>query len=265
MSRLNDDVVSGVYAIAEQAVQQYAQGILSVSTLAMQIYREAEEQEGCENTPLQKVLKRAAQRICSRALYKAWCNSDSEIRNRAFDNLRRYLEWSLLHSSYAHSLQMYANALEDVLHQTLEVLSTLATKKPCAGPDDPATFLKWTQTILIRQARVSLERYKHDTCVSLEEQAELFAEQFVDTRNGDPLDEVLLQEVQKTVVAALLSLRNPRYRQVLVASYVMGLEEQEVAQQLGVEVQDVYLWRHRALKALRRQSEVIRVLRALHE
>ncbi len=258
-------MVASAYAIGEQAIQQYAQGILAVTTLATQICHEVEEQGVSENVPLQKALKRIAQRICSRALYEAWCSRNIGIRNCAFGNLRRYLERSLLHSSYAHALQMYANALEDVLHQTLEVLSTLATQKPCAGPDDPAAFLKWTQTILLRQARVSLERYKRDACLSLEAHAELFSEQFVDTHNGDPLDEVLSQEVQKTVVTTLLSLRNPRYRQVLLATYIMGLDEREVAKQLGVKAQEVYMWRHRALKALRQQAEVIQVLRSLRE
>ncbi len=265
MSRLNEEIVLSASAIAEQAIQQYAQGILAVSALTTQMYCEVKEQGVGEVASQQKVLKRIAQRICSRALYEAWCSSDIEIQNCAFGNLRRYLERSLLQSSYAHSLQEYAYAIEDVLHQTLEVLSTLAAQKPCAGPDDSAAFLKWTQTILIRQAHVFLERYKRDACLSLEAQAELFAEQFVDTHNGDPLDELLLQEVQKTVVAALLSLRNPRYRQVLLTTYVMGLDEREVAKQLGVEVQDVYLWRHRGLRALRKQAEVMRVLHTLRE
>ena len=265
MSRLNSDVVSSASAIAEQAIQQYAQGILSVSALTTQMYCEMAEQGIGEGIAQQKVLKRIAQRICSRALYKAWCSPNREIRNGAFDNLRRYLKWSLLRSAYARSLQEYANAMEDVLQQTLEVLSTFAAHTPCAGPDDPVTFLKWTQTILIRQAHVSVERYKRDACLSLEAQADLFAGQFVDTHNGDPLDEVLLQEIQKTVVTALLSLRNPRYRQVLLATYIMGLDEWEVAKQLEVEVQDVYLWRHRGLRALRKQTEVIRVLRSLLE
>ncbi len=265
MSRLNDDALFSAYAIAEQAIQQYAQGILSVMTLATQIYSEAYAQDVDENGHLQKMLKRIAQRICSRALYNAWCSPDTELRNCAFDNLRRYLEWSLLHSSYARALKAYAHATEDVLHQTLEVLSTLARQSPCTGPDDPSAFLKWTQTILIRQARVFLERCRRDACLSLDLHMEHFAEQFVDTRNGDPLNEMLAQEVQKTLMDALLSLHNPRYRQVLIAIYIIGLDEREVAQQLGVEVQDVYLWRHRALKALRKQPQVVQVLRSLRE
>ena len=69
-----------------------------------------------------------------------------------------------------------------------------------------------------------------------------------------------MQELQKTLVNALLSLRNPRYRQVLLANYFMDLDEREMAQQLGVDVQDVYLWRHRALKALRQQPGILQLL-----
>ena len=74
-----------------------------------------------------------------------------------------------------------------------------------------------------------------------------------------------MQEVQKTLVDVLLSLRNPRYRQVLLATYILEIDEREVARRLGVEVQEVYVWRHRALKALRQQPAILQRLRALRE
>ena len=265
MSTLDDNAVLCTYAIAERAIQQYAQGLLQVETLATQILNEAHEQHVDENVFSQKMLARIAQRLCSRELYNAWRSADVEERNYAFANLRRYLEWSLLHSSYAQRLLTYTNAIEDVLHSTLEILSTFAKQKNTGGPDDPAAFLKWTQTILIRQAHAFLERATRDTCLSLDAHVELFAEQFVDTRNGNPLDEVLVQEVQQTLVDVLLSLRNPRYRQVLLATYILDIDEREVARQLGVAVQDVYVWRHRALKALRQQPAILQLLRTLRE
>ncbi len=261
---LEDNRVSSAYAIAERAIQQYAQGLLTVETLATWILNEVDQHDVDENGPSQRMLTRIAQRLCSRVLYAAWRSSAVEKRNHAFGNLRRSLEWSLLHSSYAQQLHAYTYAVEDVLHSTLEVLSVLATQKNVVGPDDPAAFLKWTQTILIRQAYAFLERAKRDACLSLDGHIELFAEQCVDTRNGDPLDEVLVQEVQKTLVDVLLSLRNPRYRQVLLATYILDIDEREVAQRLGVEVQDVYVWRYRALKALRQQPTTLQRLRALY-
>lgn len=263
MSRLNDEVISSAYAIAERAIQQYAQGLLTVKTLTAQILDEVNEQWVDENGSSQRMLIRIAQRLCSRVLHDAWRSSDTERRNQAFRNLRRYLEWSLLHSSYARRLQSYTYAVEDVLHTTLEILSIPATQKNARGPDDPAAFLKWTQTILIRQAYTFFERAAHEAYLSLDEQAELFAEQFVDTRNGDPLEKVLVQELQQALVDALLSLRNPRYRQVLLATYLMDLDEREVAHRLDVEVQDVYLWRHRAIRALRQQPTILQSLRDL--
>lgn len=265
MSKLDDDVVSSAYTIAERAIHHYAQGLLTVETLTTQILNEVHQQNVDKNSLSQKILTRIAQRLCSRVLYDAWRSTDVGERNRAFENLRRSLEWSLLHSSYARRLHAYTYAIEDVLHSTLETLSTLATQKNVAGPDDSVAFLKWTQTILIRQAYAFLERAEREVCLSLDAHVELFAEQFVDTRNRNPLDEVLVQEVQKTLVDVLLSLRNPRYRQVLLATYVLDIDEREVAQRLGVEVQDVYVWRHRALKALRQQPTILQMLRALRE
>jgi len=260
---MDDDIVSSAYAIAEWAVQHYAQGLLPVETLATWILNEANQQRIDEKSPSQRMLTRLAQRFCSCVLYDAWRSSDVEKRNNAFGNLRRFLEWSLLHSSYGSRLHDNIHAIEDVLHSTLEILSSLAMQKKTSGPDDPAAFLKWTQTILIRQAHTFLDRAARDNCLSLDEQGEFFSEQLVDTRNGNPLDEVLLQEVQKSLVDVLLSLRNPRYRQVLLATYVLDIDEREVAKRLGVEVQEVYLWRHRALKALRQEPTILQLLRAL--
>jgi RNA polymerase sigma factor (sigma-70 family) len=216
-----------------------------------------------EEQPSHAVLTRVAQRICSRELCSAWRSPDVDLRNCAFANLRRYLERSLLHTRYAESLQRRAHTLEDVLHQTLEILHIVSMQE-AAGPDDPASFLKWTQTILIRQARALLIKYQHEENLSLDEIPELFAEQFVDTTN-DPLRQVLLKELQQVLGDVILTMRNQRYRQVLLYTYIAGVDERELARRLQVPVQDIYLWRHRALKALRNKPEVMRTLRLLLE
>jgi DNA-directed RNA polymerase specialized sigma24 family protein len=58
-------------------------------------------------------------------------------------------------------------------------------------------------------------------------------------------------------------MRNLRYRQVLIYTYIVGVDESEQARRLQVRVQDIYLWRHRALKALRSKPELIQGLRSL--
>ncbi len=266
MNEFNENALSSTYAIAEQAIQRYANGLLSVSTLVALMQQELvreEEQRHEEMQPSAKLLQRIAQRLCSYTLWEAWQSTDERRRNLAFDNIRRYLKESLLRSAYAQRLQVETPAVEDVLNQTMEILYVLATKK--SGPDDPATFLKWTQTILIRQAHAFLEHSERNTAISLEQQMEHFAEQFVDTRNGDPLDVVLHSEMRAILIKALLSLRNPNYRWVLFATYILNLDDSTIAKQLEVSTHEVHLWRHRALKVLRKHPEILKLFHSLLE
>ncbi|HEX6477683.1 MAG TPA: sigma-70 family RNA polymerase sigma factor [Ktedonobacteraceae bacterium] len=207
------------------------------------------------------LLKRIAQRICSRKLCAAWRSTEQEQRELAFANLRRYLEFSLQHSRYGSLLTQYTNAIDDVLHQALADLHVALVGKEAAGPDDPAAFLKWTQTIALRHAYAFLQKCQREQYVSLDNQPEGFTEQFVDSNNADPQEEVLRKELQQVLKNAILSLSNPRYRDVLIYTYLAGISESELAAHLGVQVQDIYMWRHRALKALRSKPEVGQALR----
>ena len=88
-------------------------------------------------------------------------------------------------------------------------------------------------------------------------------QQWEDRRNPDPLDGILREELQQALKAAILSLRNPRYKEVLWYSFLTGMDESELANYLHVSVGEIYLWRHRALKALRKNSQVMQELRLL--
>ncbi|MBV8695069.1 MAG: sigma-70 family RNA polymerase sigma factor [Chloroflexi bacterium] len=263
MCEPSTDLLSKIRAAATKAVQLYAQGILSVESLTEQIVREWKLSSVSKEYASHSVFMRLAQRICSRELYSAWRSPQKNMRNCAFDNLRRYLEQSLLRSGYAAPLHNCAISNEDVLHQTLEILQRMLTQETNPGPDDPATFLKWTQTILLRQAHASLNKCKRDTCLSLDEQAELFPDQFGDKVNGDPLEQVLLLELQRTLIDTLTSMHNARYRQILIYTYLAGMDDQELARRFNASVQTIYQWRFRALRALRSNPEVIKLLHSL--
>ncbi len=150
--------------------------------------------------------------------------------------------------------------MDDVLNQTLVELHQALLRTTSAGPDDPAAFLKWTQTIVLRQAHTFLQKNRREQHISLDNQPEGFMEQFVDSNNADPQEQVVRKELQETLKNAILSLKNPRYRDVLLCTYLAGIDEGELASRLGVQVQDVYMWRHRALKALRSKPEVMQAL-----
>lgn len=263
MSEQDDDLQSRIRAVAEQAIQAYVQGILLPAVLAEQIFREWEHVRKEDTSPAHDVLVRIAQRICSRALYTAWSTKDIAMRNSAFYNIRRYLEHSLLNTRYAALLRTVAHAEEDLIHQTLEILLAVDMK----GPDDPAAFLKWIQTILIRQAHAYVQKQQRGGEVSLDARMELLQDRLVNHSDGagDPIEHVLLQELHEALGKAILAMRNRNYRLVLIYIYLVGVDEAELAQRLHVAMQDIYLWRHRALKTLRRNKEIMLVLRSLVE
>lgn len=262
MIEWSEDVYDEIRSVAEQSQLRYARGIMTVEELAKRIERAWIARHEGDNHPSHAVLVRIAQRICSWELYTAWRSTDERLCNCAFDNLRDYLEFSLLHCVYAPTLLAYENAAEDVLHQTLEELYRILTKN-APGPDDPAAFLKWTQTILIRYASVYVHKCKQHACLSLDAQIEVYAEQFVATGDSDPQGLVEDWELQQMLKDAILSLRNSRYQKVLLYTYLGSMDEVELADRLQVPVQDVYMWRYRALKTLRKNKELMQQLRSL--
>jgi RNA polymerase sigma factor (sigma-70 family) len=260
----DDDLPMRMRNVAEKAIASYAQGLLVVEVLVermMQDWMGAYGREGA--VPTQDVLVRLAQRVCSNELYCAWQSSDPQRCELAYDNLQRYLTRLFLRTSYGASLQKYGSAADEVVNITLETLYTEVTRKGSCGPSDPAAFLKWTQTIMIRQAHQYVQRNQRDTCLSLDEQRELFVENIVDVKEDDPLKQLLSQERRQILAQAIMSMSNKRYQQVLLYGYLGEIDERELAQRLHVQVEDIYLWRHRALKALRKKPEVMQVLRTL--
>ncbi len=265
MQELKQRFRSNVLGVAQDAIQLYARGLFNVESLVDQLLKEWEVQRKGDDEPSDKLLRRMAQRICSRALCAAWRSPDSDVRNCAYDNLKQYLTSLLQHSSYANKLRQQAIALEDVIQQTLELLYCEVLDDPCAGPDDPAAFLKWVQTYMIHQAYGFVEKSVRIPVVSLDENIELIAEQIVDMRSGDPMDHMLRYELHEQLLDAILSLRNPSHQKVLIYTFIVGMDESEIAQGLNVSVQKIYLWRYRALKALQSKSEVIEALHFLLE
>lgn len=261
MIEQGDDLERSICHAAARGVQCYAQGILSAEVLAERVMQEWEARRIADDTPSQELLMRMAQRICSCELYVAWCSPEKERRERAFENLKRFLENSLRRLSFAKGLKLRIDEMEEILQQTLSHLFLVLNRNPPAGPNDPAAFLKWTQTILIRNAYAYLQKARSESHLSLEAQPETLAEQLIDERNEDPREQVLQGELQRALKNAILSLRNPRYRLVLLCTYLAGMDERELAYYLQVQVQDVYLWRHRAIKALRSRPEVMQALR----
>src|SRR5258708_194704 len=120
MKELNEKHGVNYQEVAQKAIVLYAKGLLSVNELLIKMQDEWDRMRTSEDLPSQCVLRRIAQRICSRQLYAAWCSPDEELRNIAFHNLRHCLEGWLRGSQYAEFLQKQTTtSLEDVLHESL--------------------------------------------------------------------------------------------------------------------------------------------------
>ena len=257
----NSELWSKTRRVAEKAVCYYAHGVVAVDTLVEQMVREWEARCDVDDQPSEQHLLRVAQRLCSCMLYKAWRSDEPDMRNRAFEAMRDYLRYRL-HTRYAAFCEHNACAVDDILHQTLETLHLMLTRDVDAGPDEPAAFLKWLETILMRKVYAHLQKSGRDPSFSLEARAEDFVEP-EDQRNPDPLNGVLQEELQQAVRDAILSLRNPHYKDVLWYGFLGGMDENELANHLHASIGDIYLWRHRALKALRKNEQVMQELRLL--
>ena len=265
MIERDDDLWPQINAVANQAVRSCALGILTTDALAQQILLEWKARRKGDEPPSHGLLRRIALRICSRALCEAWRSPQHEVRNAAYENLRRYLERSLRSTGYAHRLQQDTHAVEDVLHQSLEELYLSITRNLQAGPADPASFLKWAQTIVIRQAHAYVQKRDRDSCLSIENQQELYNEIPSDEQHHDPQQQIERQELRQTLKDAILSLRNRNYQQVLLYTYFVDMDESEMANHLHVPVQEIYMWRYRALRALRKKPEIMQLLQIWRE
>ena len=269
MIEKSDDLWSQITTVASQVIGWCAQEILTIDTLTEQMLQEWRAIRVGEEQPSQSLLTRLALRICSCALCEAWRSDQPDIRNHAFENLRRYLYRSLRNSSYAHTLWQDVFITEDVLHEVLEELFVAVRQNPRAGPVDPASFLKYAQIAVLRHAHAYVQKSKQVRHLSLEDFEDYQQEQCTDIpaekREHNPQRYAEHNELQQILKDAILTLRNRRYQQVLLYTYLAGMEEHELASLLGVSVQEVYMWRYRALQALRNKSEIIQVLQLYRE
>jgi RNA polymerase sigma factor (sigma-70 family) len=254
------DLHAEIRRVAGDALQSYVRGLVSAEWLVKQIALEWELRREGNDEPAQRLLRRITLRICSFELYNACRSCEPGMRNLAFENLSRYLQTCMLRTPYARVLQQHHHALEDVLHRTLEAVHVALNGQKASGPSDAAAFLKWCQTILIRHAHRCVETLREEASImSLEAQMEAFGEEesYCDRGQKGPEDIAIQQELQQALTDAVRSLRNQRYQAVLLYTYLGGWDESEVARKLEVSVQEIYMWRHRALKQLRKQPAVL--------
>lgn len=244
--------------LAERTIQHYARGLLTVDCLAERLIQ-AWQAKPLEERSDTRSLEMLARSLCSQALYEGCLSSEARVRELAFENLKKYLEGVLARTGGAvwwSTSDLRADALQQTL---VEILQSLRGNK--GGPEQPTAFLKWSRVILWRQLSHYRRREPPVSLLSLEDQSEPVLAELLDEKDADPLDAILRLERREELKKAIASLRNPHYREVLLKTFFAGLEERELATLWQVPVADIYLWRCRALKALRKQPALEKVWR----
>ena len=260
MIEISDEMERALGDLAEQAIGCCARGLLSDAWLVEQL-RQAWRQAPREAKPDSRELAWLAQSLCSQALCEACRSPEVRRRDLAFEHLRSYLEGVLAQSG--KTVWWWTDELRaEALQQTMvEIFNGL--RRASGGLEQPAAFLKWARVILLRQfSRCLRENWRADW-LSLDAQEEPVLAALTDEGEEDPLHAVLRDELREELKKAISSLKNPHYRDVLLQTVFSGLEESELAARWQVRVQDIYIWRFRALQTLRRQPELVQALRQL--
>ncbi len=247
-----------VVIVASKAVLYYARGIIKAEILVEQMHALLLAQPLPESKRAIAQLWSMARRLCGSELYQACLSHEMVVREQAFDALHTYVAYILTRSGYADTLAQAGLAVEDVVQHIIEIVFTTLGHADKQGLDEPAAFLQWVRVIAVRHAWAMLKKAQQEPCLSLDEQLEQHDERMVEGLNicmtgDDPLWHVLQREQGETLRDAIKALRNPRHRLVLLALYLADMDAQELANILRVPVQDVYQWKHRAIKQLRAQ------------
>jgi RNA polymerase sigma factor (sigma-70 family) len=239
-----------VRELAERMVRRYVRGLLSVDELAerlLRAWRSSMPGEDAQGPALEAL----ARGICSQVLWEACQLSGGWQREVAFERLNDYLEHAFNEVSGSLRYAFYETR-EEVLQQThVEILQCLQRER--GRPEQPMAFLGWARVILRRQLSPYWRPQPCQTALSLEEQEDSSPLEIEDERAPNPLHIVLSRELREELCEAIGSLRNPRYRAVLLRLYLGEMEICEVAEHLRVPIADIYLWHHRALKALHKK------------
>lgn len=258
MQECTDEIRLALADLAERVVQRYVCGLLRVDWLLerlIQAWRSRPPGEEAASSALELL----ARGLCGQALCEACQSREDSVRDRAFENLRNYLA-EILRYAVRNTAGGADELRSEVLQQAMiEIFQSL--RKENGGPAKPVAFFKWARVILLRQLSHCQSQSWYRDWLSLEAQAESVLVGLIDEKSVDPLDTLLRDERQAELKKAIATLRNPQYQAVLLNTFFSGLEERELAALWQVRVKDIYLWRFRALKALRKQFGVAEMAR----
>jgi RNA polymerase sigma factor (sigma-70 family) len=241
---------------ASKVLQRYNWTLLSKDELTQQLVERV--QPGMQTGD---GIERAARTLCSVALYHACHHSDPTVHGKAFTDLSNYLY------DFAYRAQGYdPETAADLTQSSLEEI--WQRKADCQAPE---TFLRFCIYCLLH-ARTNYQRQQNrnpmDESLSISERedgGENLASAKADPNTQMPEEIALCTELYERLAHSFGRVQKSRKRaerqfEVLYQSHVVGLSDQEIAEQLQVTVEQVYVWKSRGRKILCGDAEFVALL-----
>ncbi len=194
-------------------------------------------------------IKRAVLQKYSRELYNACLEDGTPRQQQAYEELWRYLYHIAYYAIARHHLLSEEEQIlseEEQTERASDIVAEALLKIHTHLKDlrDPHDFLAWAQQIVLREAHGRYFRSVESRSRELAEEEEQWEQPTVVHEHYDHTD------MYEQIMNAINQL-NSRQRQVIVATFLEELSDNEIAQQMGLTKQNVYVLRHRALKRLR--------------
>jgi RNA polymerase sigma factor (sigma-70 family) len=197
-------------------------------------------------------------------LHRRCCSREPHVANAAFQQLGQYL----LRIAYRQisSQPHLAHIAEDSSQQALVTIWKKLSDGN--GPDHVEWFLTWCASIVIHKVLDELRKLSKSRTDSLEEHLDnhpVPPPQLHTSHASAP--DVVAMEVEDRTHFVNLILNHPRLsaeaKIVLLRGYLLELDDEELAQQLGKSRSTIRVIRHRGLQLLRDDQEFMRSISAL--
>lgn len=158
--------------------------------------------------------------------------------------------------------QFNNNDANDVTQESLYVIW-----KKCQtdnGPRSPESFLSWAATIAKNKAIDMVRSLQRRKTSSISEHNDLEQYSIIDSNSPQPQDEALRKGVISSILEAIShAFLSENEKTILIQGYLLGKTDKELSSILDASDANIKVIRHRALKKLRNDDDLMTVLRGL--
>ncbi len=218
--------------------------VVDLDGFVRKICTELKERRVEEPEKEKEIVERLVKREYSAILHAACCGSDHARQNQAFSELWRYLYSVALHKTHSPDLA------QEIAQRSLS--KVFAKRSECR---EPQRFLKWVLQILARTRIDYFRESRKEIDISgltEDNMPEIWLDRISADSGERDIEQALDREyIQEFIAVVQTCVKRVLEQLVLVGELALGLECQEIAHDLGIQVNHVYQLRHTGMPQLR--------------